>query len=159
MFSILSKTKTYHVFYPVKDKNLPCFLSCQRQKLTMFSILSKTKIYHVFYPVKDKNLPLTLFQTTNTRLIQTQRVCRRIFQNFMKMTENSKNGWKTLWEKEKLLVRSNFSFSHSVFKRPVLPTRKNQGLFGKGLKLHIFHCLKNILSLVWSKILHRLVKG
>ena len=23
--------------------------------------------------------------------------------------------WKTLWEKEKLLVTSNFSFSHSVF--------------------------------------------
>ena len=33
--------------------------------------------------------------------------------------------WKTLWEKEKLLVTSNFSFSHSVFKRPVLQTRKN----------------------------------
>ena len=38
------------------------------------------------------------------------------------------------WEKEKLLVTSNFSFSHSVFKRLVLQTRKNQGLFGKGLK-------------------------
>ena len=41
---------------------------------------------------------------------------------------------KTLREKEKLLVTSNFSFSHSVFKRLVLQTRKNQGLFGKGLK-------------------------
>ena len=30
-------------------------------------------------------------------------------------------------EKEKLLMTSNFSFSHSVFKRLVL-----QGLFGKG---------------------------
>ena len=29
---------------------------------------------------------------------------------------------------------SNFSFSHSVFKRLVLQIRKNQGLFGKGLK-------------------------
>ena len=29
---------------------------------------------------------------------------------------------------------SNFSFSHSVFKRLVLQTRKNQGLFGKGLR-------------------------
>ena len=37
-------------------------------------------------------------------------------------------------EKEKLLVTSNFSFSHSVFKRLVQQTRKNQGLFGKGLK-------------------------
>ena len=53
--------------------------------------------------------------------------------NLMKMGESSQNGKKTLWEKEKLLVTSNFSFSHSVFKRPVLQTRKNQGLFGKGL--------------------------
>ena len=38
-----------------------------------------------------------------------------------------------LWEKEKLLFMSNFSFSRSVFKRLVLQTHKNQGLFGKGL--------------------------
>ena len=30
---------------------------------------------------------------------------------------------------------SNFSFSHSVFKRLVLQTSKNQGLFGTGLTL------------------------
>ena len=35
---------------------------------------------------------------------------------------------------EKLLVTSNFSFSHIVFKRLELQTRKNQGLFGKGLR-------------------------
>ena len=34
---------------------------------------------------------------------------------------------------EKLLVTSNFSFSHSVFKRLQLQTHKNQGLFRKGL--------------------------
>ena len=49
------------------------------------------------------------------------------------MAERSSNGYKTLWEKEKLLVTSNFSFSHCVFKRLTLQTRKNQGLFGKGL--------------------------
>ena len=37
--------------------------------------------------------------------------------------------------KEKLLVMSNFSLFHSVFKRLVLQTRKIQGLFGKGLTL------------------------
>ena len=51
----------------------------------------------------------------------------------MKIAQSSPNGLKTLWEKEKLLVKSNFSFSHSVFKRLVLQTRKNQGMFGKGL--------------------------
>ena len=35
------------------------------------------------------------------------------------MAESYPNGKKTLWEKEKLLVTSNFSFSHSVFKRLV----------------------------------------
>ena len=50
------------------------------------------------------------------------------------MAESSPNGKKTLQEKEKLLVKGNFSFSHSVFKRLVLQSRKNQGLFGKGLK-------------------------
>ena len=34
---------------------------------------------------------------------------------------------------EKLLETSNFFFSPSVFKRLVLQTCKNQGLFGKGL--------------------------
>ena len=53
----------------------------------------------------------------------------------MKMTESYPNGYKTLWEKEKLLVTSNFSFSHSVFKRLVLQTRENQGLLGNGLRI------------------------
>ena len=55
------------------------------------------------------------------------------------MEESSPNGLKTLWEKEKLLVTSNFSFSHSVFKRFVLQTRKNQGLLVKGIKKARIH--------------------
>ena len=51
------------------------------------------------------------------------------------MVENSLKGQKTLSEKEKLLVMSNFSFSHIVFKRLVLQTHKNNGLFGKGLRV------------------------
>ena len=35
--------------------------------------------------------------------------------------ESYPNGQKTLWEKEKLLVTSNFSFSHSVFKKACFP--------------------------------------
>ena len=52
----------------------------------------------------------------------------------MKIAESSPNGLRTLWEKEKLLVPSNFSFSHNVLKKRVLQTHKNQGFFGKGLK-------------------------
>ena len=34
-------------------------------------------------------------------------------------------------------ITSNFSFSHSVFNRPVMQTRKKQGLFGKGLTFYL----------------------
>ena len=58
-------------------------------------------------------------------------------ENFKLMkTVGHPNGYKTLREKKKLLVTSNFSFSHSVLKRPVLQIRKNQGLFGKGFPEH-----------------------
>ena len=50
------------------------------------------------------------------------------------MAESLPKGLKTLWEKEKLLVTSNFSFTRSVFKRFVLQTRKNKGLFGERIK-------------------------
>ena len=40
-------------------------------------------------------------------------------------------GEKDMWEN--LLVTSNLSFSHTVFKRLLMQTRKNLGLFGKGL--------------------------
>ena len=43
-----------------------------------------------------------------------------------------------MWEKEKLLVTSNFSFSRIVFKGHVLKTRKTQDLFGEGLKLKAY---------------------
>ena len=75
-------------------------------------------------------------QTTNFQLFQ---IVREFADDNFKDDENdrkfSKRGRKKNWEKEKLLDTSNFSFSRSVFKRLVLQTRKNQGLFGKGLKL------------------------
>ena len=52
------------------------------------------------------------------------------------MVESFQNWLKTLWEMEKLLVMSNFSFSHSVFKRLGLQTCKHQGLFGKELTFY-----------------------
>ena len=54
--------------------------------------------------------------------------------NLMEIVKSFLKGWKTLWEKDKLCVRSNFSLYHSVFKRLVLQTCRNKGLFGKGLR-------------------------
>ena len=45
------------------------------------------------------------------------------------MAESAPNRKKTLWEKGKLLIASNFPFSHCVYKRQI---HKKQGLFGKG---------------------------
>ena len=41
------------------------------------------------------------------------------------------------WVKEKLLITSSFSLSRNVLKSLVLQTCKNQGLFGKGVKIQI----------------------
>ena len=42
---------------------------------------------------------------------------------------------KTLWKKEKLLVTSNFSFPHNVFKSCLLLICQNEYLWSKGLIL------------------------
>ena len=105
---------------------------------------------------------LTLYQTENFGLFQTERVCRRYLINFMKMAESSLKWLKTLWEKEKLLVTSNFSFSHSVFKRLLLQTRKNQSFFEKGLNTMGHVILKMLTSnLGWLLNIKRgnLLKG
>ena len=52
---------------------------------------------------------------------------------FDEMAESFTIAKKTLRDKEKLLVTSNISFSHSVFKRLIVQTLFNKGLFGKGL--------------------------
>ena len=49
------------------------------------------------------------------------------------MAERSPKWIENTVGKGKLLVTSNFSFSHSVFKRLVQQTHRNHGLFGKGL--------------------------
>ena len=63
------------------------------------------------------------YQTTNFRFFQTERVRRRQFQIGRKWKKVIQTGrkhcGKTPWEKEKLLITSNFSFSHGVFKRLV----------------------------------------
>ena len=45
-------------------------------------------------------------------------------------------GYKTLWETEKLLVTSNFSFSHNVFYSYISLGRQNVATCGNGLTLH-----------------------
>ena len=78
---------------------------------------------------------LTFSLKTNFRLFHAERVSRRQYQIWWKWLKVLQMGRKTLCEKEKLLILSNFFFSQSVFKLIVLQTRKNNGLFGNLLIL------------------------
>ena len=68
---------------------------------------------------------------------------------------------KTLWEKEKLLVTSNFSFSYNVFKSCLLLMRKNKYLWSKGLSAVMFDIMCHRYALnppppfgrVWHKFI------
>ena len=63
-----------------------------------------------------------------------------ISQNVFYLFKNKIQCLKSLLEEEKLLITSNFSFSHSVFTSLVMLMCKNQSLFGKGLKYHGITC-------------------
>ena len=77
------------------------------------------------------------FQLFPTRLILDFPESKEFADDNFKVDENgrkfSKMGRKH-WVKEKLLITSNFSFSHSVFKTLVLQTRKTRACLGKGSK-------------------------
>ena len=72
---------------------------------------------------------LTHYQTTNSRLFQTERVCRQQ----LKFDENGSKLSKRV-ENTVGKVTSNFSFSHSVFKRLVSQGPQKVSLCGNGLK-------------------------
>ena len=52
--------------------------------------------------------------------------------------------YETLWEKEKLLATSNFSFSHNVFKICLVLMRQNDYLWSKGLMLPDSFCSSDL---------------
>ena len=85
------------------------------------------------FPVFIHQPFLNLSQTTTFRLFQTDKTLQTIL-SLMNMTEKSPNGQKTLGEKEKLLVTSNLSFSHSVFKRLYSRHIKKKGSCGRVLR-------------------------
>ena len=61
------------------------------------------------------------------------------------MAESYPNGYKTLWEREKFLVTSNFSFSHSVFKKLTSQGHQKVSLCGNGFK-HFGEKVENVAN-------------
>ena len=91
---------------------------------------------------------LTLSQTTNFRfskIFPKQQILdfpklKEFADNNLNFDEKGEKFSKRVQKavgKREILVKSTFSFSHSVFKRLVLQTCKSQSLFGKGLIRYI----------------------
>ena len=76
---------------------------------------------------------LTLSQTTNISIFQTERVSKRQFQNLWKWHKVLRTGRKHCGKMRNCSLRAISLFSYSVFRRLVLHTLKIQGLIGKGL--------------------------
>ena len=91
---------------------------------------------------------LTLSHMTKFRLFQIKRVCRQWFQIWWTW-QNFLLRVRKHWPIGKFFVASNFSFSHSVFKRLILQTSENQGLFGKEFKSEL--CGKELDPLFTDK--------
>ena len=135
MLAFLAKIDTFFRFFPfIRSFQLPyeytVILSCY------------DGASHCSHDFSFKNqLLLTLYQTT--------KFCFNPFPNkpwFLRVCSISP--WKTLREKEKLLVTSNFSFSHCVF----CPFQKLSAIF---IKLEIVVCklfqLGRVQNLLFGK--------
>ena len=88
---------------------------------------------------------LTHYQTTNFRLFQTERVCRRQFQIWWKWQQVIQTGRKHCGKRRNCsLWATVFSlFFHSVFQRLVSQGRQKVSLCGNGLifgEIHVHIC-------------------
>ena len=69
------------------------------------------------------------------------------------MKNKCRIGWKTSWEKEKLLVTNNFSFSHDIFHSYISLVRQNVAFSGNGLKELVQDTCSSIISKVVEKFI------
>ena len=72
------------------------------------------------------------------------------FYDVMKLKNNLLIGQKTMWEKDKLLVKSNFPFSHNVFQDLLQQTGLMLLLFGNGLKQSRFELYNELWGITFT---------
>ena len=117
-----ARTHTHiHTHTCVRAGACVCLCVCKYRSITV----SQIPLVHMY---------INPFQRTNLILYQLRDFADDNFK-FDEMAQSFPNREKTLWEKEKFLVKSNFFISHSVFKRLLLG--KKQGLFWKGLNIRL----------------------
>ena len=90
----------------------------------MFSALSRMKFNSLFtfilssaeaFSLDSSKILLFVNQKTFFRQFQTPKCLQRTISNLIKMAEISSNGWKTLWEKEKLLVTMHVTMLSTLY--------------------------------------------
>ena len=98
------------------------------------------------------------FQVWTVRtLSHIQQICsrRRHLHNYMENLYKWKfDYWiklKTLWQKEKLLIMSNFSFCHNVFKSHLLQMRQKASSSGKWL-INLFRSHTGFIQNFWYHV-------
>ena len=88
------------------------------------------------FSIKHQKLQRQLYQTFPKQHILDSSKLEKFADSNFKFDENGRKFFKPIGNsagKGEIAHTSNFSFSHSVFKRLVQQTHKNQGLFGTGL--------------------------
>ena len=90
-------------------------------------------VFWCIFSNKIHPTPLTHYQTTNFRLFQTERVCRRQFQIWRKWQKVIQTGRNHTGKRRNCSLWANFSFSHSVFKTLVSQGGQKVSLCQSGL--------------------------
>ena len=129
-WSIWQRKKVFDFF---QQCNIKFMKDIKDNFLVFFFVLkmyvSRLRSYFLF---------LTQYQMSNFRLVQIETNCRH-FKVHLKWKISTIWGRKHFERKEKLLVTSNFSFSHNVFHSYISLVHQNSVLCGNGLNVHVIH--------------------
>ena len=110
-----------------------CFLAFSHQYL--HKILSKaTTTFLMCFSRESKICQKEISPKPGLELSTTRSPLSQSEEAKSKVTWMKNTIWTKRVKRKTIVCAYNFSFSHSVFKRLVLQPRRNQRLFGKGLK-------------------------
>ena len=112
---------SHNVLYPVKYRNFHFISIYHLQMLWIWSSLQNCHFGRV-----------SPFLICQFYALQIQQQIKIGYQKYEKMGKQLSDWVKMLWKK-KLIVKSNFSFSHNVFKICMLLMHQNEYLWSKGL--------------------------
>ena len=102
---------SHHRFKGFKKRDIVCIISGKN----MYRLTQQHSSTFFSFKFGTFKRQLTLSQTKNFRLFQTERTGRRQYQILRKLQKVLQTGRNNCGKKEKLLVTSNFCFFHSVF--------------------------------------------